>query len=48
MSKYEMDETTLKNLTIFLGRVNLTGAEVGEFNKIIQALSNPIPENIEK
>ncbi|WP_275901696.1 hypothetical protein [Paenibacillus sp. SYP-B3998] len=42
--KYEFDEATLKNLTVFLARVNLTGAEVSEFNKIIQVLSNPINE----
>jgi hypothetical protein len=44
MAKFEFDETTLKNLTVFLARVDLKGAEVQEFNKIIYALSNPINE----
>jgi hypothetical protein len=45
MPKFEFDEANLKNLTVFLGRVNLTGVEVQEFNKIIYALSNPIKED---
>jgi hypothetical protein len=46
MAKFEFDEATLKNLTVFLGRVNLTGVEVQEFNKIIYVLSNPIKEDV--
>jgi hypothetical protein len=49
MAKFEFDETTLKNLTVFLARVDLKGSEVQEFNKIIYVLSNPIVEgSIEK
>ena len=40
----KMDAVTLKNLKVFMERVDLKGAEVGEFYNIIKALSEAEPE----
>jgi len=42
--KYELTEQNIKALEVFLGRTDLKGSEVNEFNSIITALSNPIKE----
>ncbi|WP_158081936.1 hypothetical protein [Paenibacillus ferrarius] len=44
MPKFEFDDNTLKNLSVFLSRVDLKGAEVNEFMKIIQILNSPVIE----
>lgn len=42
--KIEMSEQDSKILGVFLGRVSLTGAEVAEFNRLVQVLHTPVDE----
>ena len=44
MAKYELSEEKVKNLSVFLARVQLQGQEVAAFNGIINALNSPIEE----
>ena len=39
---YRLTEEEMKNLSVFLGRVELKGAEVNAFNFVTVALSTPI------
>lgn len=42
--KYELSEEQVKNIFIFLNRVDLKGAEAAALLSIINALSKPIEE----
>lgn len=43
--KYEIPDSVINNLKVFLNRVNLNGNEVPAFIEIISALDNPISED---
>lgn len=42
---FELNEHQIKNLSVFMGRVQLQGTEVQVFNNIVNALQKPIKEN---
>jgi hypothetical protein len=42
--KIQLEENDIKNLDVFLGRVQLNGAEVGAFNQLVNKLHTPIKE----
>ena len=48
MVKYELSEEQIKNLSVFLGRVQLQGTEVNAFNDLLSALGKPIKEDDNK
>lgn len=42
--KFELNEQVLKNLGVFLARVDLKGAEVQAYAEVINALNAPIKD----
>ena len=46
--KYEISEQVMKNIQVFLGRVQLQGNEVQAFNQIAKVFAAPIVEGIKK
>jgi len=44
--KIELNEAQLKNLAVFLNRIQLTGAEVPAYLEIVQAINKPILDNL--
>jgi len=46
--KYELSEQVLNNLIAFLQRTDLKGSEVPAYISILNALQNPIQQDIEQ
>jgi len=43
--KYEVSETQLRNLSLFLGRTTLQGNEVQAFNDLMNCFAKPLKED---
>lgn len=48
MPKYEFTEQQVSNLRIFLGRTDIKGSEVPAYVEIVNALVNPIQEELKE
>jgi hypothetical protein len=48
MPKIDLTEEQMKNLAVFLQRVQLTGAEVPAYLEIVQAINKPVLEMTNK
>lgn len=42
MTKLELTDDQMKNLAVFLQRIQLTGAEVPAYLEIVQAINKPV------
>lgn len=42
-----MKENTIKNILVFLGRVQLTGAEVAAYNEVVNELKSELTKPVE-
>jgi hypothetical protein len=44
MAKFEVPDTDLKNLLLFLGRAQISGSEAPAMVRLAQIFSRPLPE----